>query len=149
MIREMHFQVPLWIKWFAIRLEQFKTVNNFATQWFNWLRVSKSSVEKVLCSLPLYNLFVVWITLFLSNCDHVKYSFRPIKTFHDVTSIYLPKKMDLWCALLTDYTYIRLAVVLNLFFHRAALWSKCCKSHVPHARMSFTYYVINTNQPDL
>ncbi len=31
-----------------------------------------------------------------------------LKTFHDVTSIYLPKKTDLWCALLTDYTDIRL-----------------------------------------
>ncbi len=31
-----------------------------------------------------------------------------LKTFHDVTSIYLPKKINLWCALLTDYTYIRL-----------------------------------------
>ncbi len=40
--------------------------------------------------------------MFLSNCDHVI-----LKIFHDMTSIYLPKKMDLWCVLLTDYNYIR------------------------------------------
>ncbi len=44
--------------------------------------------------------------MFLLNY-HVKYSFRRIKNI-SWRDIYLPKKKDLWCALLTDYTNISL-----------------------------------------
>ncbi len=37
------------------------------------------------------------------------------------------------------------SVVLNLFFHRAALWSKC-KSHGPHASHLHITSSIQTNQ---
>ncbi len=44
------------------------------------------------------------------NTDSVE-----LKTFHDVTPIYLPKKTDLWCALLTDNTNIRLGYILKIY----------------------------------
>ncbi len=58
---DSRFEVPTWIKWFAyaIRLDRFETVNNFATQWFNWF-VKQLHWNGVLCSLSLYNLFIVW-----------------------------------------------------------------------------------------
>ncbi len=42
-------------------------------------------------------------------------------------------------------------VLLNLFFHRASLWDHTMVQVQVWraARMSFTYYVINTNQPDV
>ncbi len=50
---------------YAIRLERFETVNHFAnhfaTQWFNWFGVSKSSVDTVF--FYLYDLLVAWITM--------------------------------------------------------------------------------------
>ncbi len=44
----------------------------------------------------------------------------------------------------TCYCYLK-SVVLNLFFHRAALWSKC-KSHGPHASHLHITSSIQTNQ---